>query len=185
MTTTMPVLALRLRLRAARAGAPACAALALTAAGLLAWTWVASQQRALALAEARQAVLPRQAAAPARPAPPAPSLDGFYAGLGERRRVEQQVATLFGLAERHGVEWSRADYKEAYDAAAGVYLYRVDLPLNGTDAAIWRFCQAAMVSMPYASLDEISFRRESIGDEAVEARVQMTLYLADRGGRQQ
>jgi hypothetical protein len=41
-----------------------------------------------------------------------------------------------------------------------------------------------MVSMPYASLDEISFRRESIGDEAVEARVQMTLYLADRGGRQ-
>jgi hypothetical protein len=182
--TTMPVLVLRLRLRAGRAGAPACAALALMAAGLLAWTWVASQQRALALAEARQTALPRQAVAPAPTVPAAPSLDGFYVGLGERRRVEQQVATLFGLAERHGVEWSRADYKEAYDAAAGVYQYRLDLPLKGTDAAIWRFCAAAMLSMPYASLDEISFRRETIGDEAVEARVRLTLYLVDRGGRQ-
>jgi hypothetical protein len=183
MNTTISVLALRLRLRAERAGAPACAALALVVAGLLAWTWVASQQRALARAEALQPLHAPAPAAPAAPVPAAPPVDAFYAGLGERRYAEQQVATLFGLAERHGVEWSRGDYKETYDAAAGVYLYQLDLPLKGTDAAIWRFCAAAMVSMPYASLDEISFRRETIGDDVVEARVRLTLYLTERGGR--
>lgn len=183
MTMAMSVLALRLRLRAERAGAPACVALVLVVAGLLAWTWVASQQRALARAAAMQPVPQRPTAAAEAPAPVTPSIDAFYAGLGSRSQVERQLATLFALAERHDVAWRRGDYKESYDATAGVYQYRLDLPLKGTDAAIWRFCAAAMLDMPYASLDEISFRRETIGDEAVEARVRLTLFLAERGGR--
>lgn len=182
MNATMSGLGLRLRLRAARMGALACAALALLTAGLLAWTWVVSQQRALARAEAELIVPERPRAVAAAPAPSAPTIDAFYAGLGERRHVERELDTLFRLAERHGVEWSRGDYKESYDAAAGVYVYRLDLPVKGTDGAIWRFCTAAMLGMPYASLDEISFRRETIGDEAVEARVRLTLYLVERGG---
>lgn len=180
--TTIFVLALRLR--AERAGAPACAALALLAAGVLAWTWVGAQQRALARAEAGAPSSRPMPVVSVAPAPAAPSIDAFYASLGERRRVERELATLFSLADRHGVAWSRGDYKETYDAAADVYLYRLDLPVKGTDAAIWHFCTAAMLAMPYASLDEISFRREAIGDEAVEARVRLTLYLTGRDGRQ-
>ena len=182
MNAALTTLALRLRLAMGRAGAPACAALALLVAGALAWLWIWPQQRALARAR-----LPAPAAVPlaaaAAPPDPARALHAFYANLGERRYVEQQVATLFALAARHGLEWNQGDYKEAYDAGARVHTYRIDLPLKGTDAAIWRFCSAAMLAMPYAALDDISFKREAIGDAAVEARLRLTLYLADAGER--
>ncbi len=176
MNAAWTTLALRLRLAAARAGAPACAALALLAAGALAWLWIWPQQRALAQARLPAAAAP---AAPVAAPDPARPLRAFYANLGERRYVEQQVATLFALAARHGLAWNQGDYKEDYDTRARVHTYRIDLPLKGADEAIWRFCSAAMVAMPYAALDEISFKRETIGDATVEARLRLTLYLAD------
>ncbi len=180
MNPALTTLALRLRLAMERAGVPACGALALLAAAALAWLWIWPQQRTLALARLAPPAAQQQAPAPLQ-RDPTHALDAFYDNLGERRYVEQQVATLFALASRHGLEWNQGDYKEAYDAGARVHSYRIDLPLKGADAAIWRFCSAAMVAMPFAALDEISFKREAIGDPVVEARLRLTLYLRDGG----
>jgi hypothetical protein len=51
--------------------------------------------------------------------------------------------------------------------------------VKGSYAAIWQFAMAALRTIPFASLDEITFRRDAIGDATVDARLKLTLYLRD------
>ncbi len=121
-------------------------------------------------------------AAAAPPAPAVDNLDAFYAALGPRRYAEQQVRTLFALAGKNGLSLSQGEYKAGYDRNARVSTYQVNLPVKGSYAAIWQFAMGALREIPFASLDDISFRRDTIGDPSVEARLRLTLYLKDVPG---
>jgi hypothetical protein len=113
---------------------------------------------------------------------PADPLDAFYAALGPRRYAEQQVKTLFALAAKNGLSLSQGEYKTAYDRNARLTTYQVNLPVKGSYGAIWKFALGMLRTIPFASLDDIGFRRDSIGDPAVEARLRLTLYLKDAPG---
>jgi hypothetical protein len=110
------------------------------------------------------------------------NLDAFYAALGPRRYAEQQVKTLFTLAGKNGLSLSQGEYKTGYDRNARVTTYQVNLPVKGSYGAIWQFAMGALRAIPFASLDDISFRRDGIQDPAVEARLRLTLYLKDVPG---
>lgn len=169
----------------------AAAALALGVAGALAWNvhalWAleAEQDRFAAAAKAaRLAALhatdSRAASvASVKAAPSADNLVAFYGALGEQRYAERQVKTLFGLAAKAGLVLRQGEYKSAYDRNAGLHTYQVNLPVKGSYAAIWQFAMAALRAVPFASLDDISFRRDAIGDADVEARLRLTFYLRD------
>jgi hypothetical protein len=122
-----------------------------------------------------------QPAAPA-PVPAADPLEAFYTALGPRRYAEQQVRTLFTLAAKNGLSLSQGDYKAGYDRNARVATYQVNLPVKGSYAAVWQFAMGALRAIPFASLDDISFRRDDIKDPLVEARLRLTLYLKDAPG---
>jgi hypothetical protein len=190
MKPTMGAPLLRLRLVFLRANPIALAAIvvALAMAGAEAWTaravWLMQRDQEARAAQARQ-VAKADAAAPAPegaapvPAPAPDNLAAFYGALGERHGAEQQVRTLFDLASRSGLVLRQGEYKPGYDRNAHVYTYQVNLPVKGTYASIWQFAMAALRAIPFASLDDISFRREAIGDATVEARLRLTLYLRD------
>jgi hypothetical protein len=183
-----PVLGLRVRLALSRWQPVAVGgALLLVAAGA-ALAWLVQEQQLL---ERERDLLHRMAALPPPPvkAPPPSAnenLAAFHAALGERRYAEQQVKTLFGLAEKTGLVLRQGEYKAGYDRNARVHTYQVNLPVTGSYRAIWQFALLALRTIPFASLDEISFRRDVIGDANVEARVRLTLYLGDTsaGGEQ-
>ena len=184
-------LMLRLRLAVRANPLPAAAVLGLLAClAALAWTLHAAVQAdeerdALRAAAARTASLASKvpAPAPALPAAPPPdTLDAFYAALGPRRYAEQQVKTLFALAAKNGLSLSQGEYKSAYDRNARLTTYQVNLPVKGSYGAIWQFALGALRAIPFASLDDIGFRRDSIGDPVVEARLRLTLYLKDVPG---
>ena len=181
-------LLLRARLGLARVGSVTLAAVALIvlSAGMLVWLLVAlprvEREHELLRERAARAARLAAAGAPAAVAAPAPvldNLDGFYAALGRRRSAEQQVRTLFALAAKSGLVLSQGEYKSAWDRNARVHTYQVNLPVKGSYAAIWQFALAALRAIPFAALDDISFRRDGIGDPTVEARLRMTLYLSD------
>jgi hypothetical protein len=140
-------------------------------------------QAAQHAAAARGAAATAAVATPAAPLAPAiDKLDAFYAALGPRRYAEQQVKTLFTLAGKNGLSLSQGEYKTGYDRNARVTTYQVNLPVKGSYGAIWQFAMGALRAIPFASLDDISFRRDTIGDPAVEARLRLTLYLKDVPG---
>jgi hypothetical protein len=142
----------------------------------------ASVSASAAGAAASAAAAAVTAAEPAAMTPPPDNLEAFYAALGPRRYAEQQVKTLFTLAGKNGLSLSQGEYKTGYDRNARVTTYQVNLPVKGSYGAIWQFAMGALRDIPFASLDDISFRRESIGDPAVEARLRLTLYLKDVPG---
>jgi hypothetical protein len=184
-STHLAHLALRLRLSLAALGPVAGAGLVVCLAAALALAWVIPER---ALQGRRNAVALSQAMMPqARPAATAPAQPGpnenlalFYDTLGERRYAEQQVRTLFALAAKTGLVLSQGEYKSAYDQNGRFHTYQVNLPVKGSYGAIWQFGMLALRAIPFASLDEISFRRDAIGEPVVEARVRLTLYLADQ-----
>jgi hypothetical protein len=179
----------------------AAGALLLAVAGSLWWTAYAvgtlkaqqaarRQLAAPALARAgvaRTAMqLPTQPLAPLPgiPVPEPDNLAAFYATLGGRSAAEEQVRTLFALAAKNGLRLAQGEYKSAYDRNAQVWTYQVNLPVKGSYAAIWQFAFGALRTIPFASLDDIGFRRDTIGDPQVEARLRLTLYLSERGAGQ-
>lgn len=183
-------LVLRLRLLLLRAGPFTLAAIALLALAVAVWVTLlvglVDEEKALDTLRAQnrrpaQAATVPGPAVPAAPLAPADNLDAFYATLGQRRYAEQQVKTLFGLAAKSGLVLSQGEYKSGFDRNARMHTYQVNLPVKGSYAAIWQFALAALRAIPFAALDDISFRRDSIGDPAVEARVRMTFYLNDAG----
>jgi hypothetical protein len=113
------------------------------------------------------------------PAQAPDNLAAFYGALGERGSAEQQVKTLFALATKSGLVLRQGEYKAGHDRNAHVYTYQVNLPVKGSYQAIWQFAMAALRAIPFASLDEITFHRDAIGDATVEARLRLTLYLRD------
>jgi len=174
-------LRLRLALRAANPLVVAALLLCAAALALLAWVLPARERLEAERMLARQAA--RQPLPVAAPAPVADNVDAnlalFYGALGEQRHLERQVKTLFALAAKSGLSLRQGEYKSGYDRHARLATYQVTLPVKGSYAQVWQFALLALRAIPYASLDEVSFRRETIGETAVEARLRLTLYLAD------
>lgn len=180
---SLNALLLRARLAAARIGPVACVAALCCLFGAVALAWLLPQR---ALQAREHALALRMAAMPPVVIKAAPVLANenlalFYATLGERRYAEQQVATLFGLAAKSGLTLSQGEYKAGYERNARIYTYQVVLPVKGSYGSVWQFGMLALRAIPFASLDEISFRRDAIGEAAVEARLRLTFYLAGPG----
>ncbi|MDB5961369.1 MAG: hypothetical protein JWP59_2663 [Massilia sp.] len=178
---------LRLRLWVLARGPLLCLAMALALIGAVALAWLlplrsAQSERRIAALTAAATPAPAAAPAPTTLAADAPTsssanLAQFHEVLGERRYVEQQVGTLFALAAKNGIVLSQGEYKSAVVRDGGFSTYQVNLPVKGSYGAIWQFAMAALRAIPFASLDDISFKRDSIGQSGVEARVRFTLYL--------
>jgi hypothetical protein len=179
---------LRLRLALAAAGPVVFGALALCVLALAALAWLVQARELVdtARVEARRvAALPPPPAPAVAAAPPATDdyhLALFETALGERRHAEQGVKTLFKLAGQAGLTLRQGEYKAAYDRNARLHTYQVTLPVKGSYGAIWQFALGALRAIPFAALDEISFKRDAIGEANVEARLRLTFYLTERQG---
>lgn len=177
---------LRLSLATRAIGPVGGAALAVALAALLvlAWAIPASERQV----QQHQAALVEAARPPAAPmvSPEASAnanLALFYASLGERRYVGEQVKTLFGVAAKTGLVLRQGEYKAAYDQNGRLHTYQVTLPVKGSYQAVWQFAMLALRAIPFAALDDIGFRRDEIGAAGVDARVRFTLYLAGEGAQ--
>ncbi|MFC5480679.1 hypothetical protein [Massilia suwonensis] len=182
--------ALRLRLALRALNPVTIAALLLALAGLLVLAWVLPAREAL---EQERAQARRAAALP----PPAvdPSLAPvvlesgapenlalFRSALGRQRDVEPALKTLFALAAKSGLVLRQGEYKRGVDRNARLHTYQINLPVKGSYAQVWQFALQSLRALPYASLDDVSFKRDNIVETGLEARLRLTLYLSDAPG---
>lgn len=177
---------LQVRLLLTRFGWGNSLAFVLCIAGIVGWSWSIPRMHAQASAQQHASQQAQQVldTAPIT-APVAPLQAGeqrmqdFYDALGEKRYAEQQVRTLFAIAARNGLTLSQGEYKSAYDMNGRFHVYRIQLPVKGPYAAIRQFCEKVLLAIPFASLDEMSFKRDAIADSMPEANLRLTLYLGD------
>ena len=177
---------LRLRLALRAANPATLAALLLCAAGIATLAWVLPARAAL---ESERAQARRAAALPPPVVAPVAIESGafdnlalFRGALGRQSDVAPDLKTLFGIAAKTGLVLRQGEYKRGFERNAQLHTYQVNLPVKGSYAQVWQFALLALRALPYASLDDVSFRRDSIGDTGLEARLRLTLYLADAPG---
>jgi hypothetical protein len=179
------LIGLQLRLLLARLGWGAGLALLLCALGAAGLLWFVPHLRAQGAAQQVELVRAQKALLAAASAPVAAPLslvdqrvEKFYEVLGERRYAEQQIKTLFAVAAKTGLNLSQGEYKAGFDKNSDTHTYQILLPVKGAYPAIRQFCEKMLMVIPFASLDEMNFKRDAIGGDVLDAKLRFTLYLA-------
>ena len=109
-------------------------------------------------------------------------LQAFHDLLGESRFAEQQIKTLFSIAAKNNLSLSQGEYKLLHEQSGGFDAYAIVLPVHGQYGAIRKFCQQVLLAVPFASLDQVDFKREAVNSTNLEAKLRFTLYLDHLSG---
>jgi len=176
----------QLRLALVRIGLVNSLSIGALVLGLLGWLWLIPQLRADAATQQTALVNAQRTLASPEVVPAAPPtsaaesrLGAFYATLAPTSDAEQHIKTLFAIADHQHLPLNLADYKMAANADGHYQSYQLQFPLSGSYGAIRQFCEQLLREMPFASLDEISFKRDAINSPKLDAKLRITLYLVN------
>jgi hypothetical protein len=104
----------------------------------------------------------------------------FYAVLGDRVEAEQYLKTMFDVAAQTGISLDQGEYQWGADKDSRTYRYQVLLPVKGSYSLIRQFSESTLRVLPFASLDELTFKRDSAGEDTLGANLRFTFYLGDK-----
>jgi hypothetical protein len=104
------------------------------------------------------------------------ALQTFMTNLGDPRHVEQQLKTLFVIARDLDLKLPQGQYKLKCEDNIDYCKYTIVLPVEGSYVRIRKFVEQTLSAIHFASVDEVGFRRESVGDAEVQSRLRISLY---------
>ena len=90
---------------------------------------------------------------------------------------------LYAAAEAQKLVLEQGEYRITPDKSGKLARYQITLPVKGSYLQIRQFVAQALADVPVAALEDINFKRETIGTAQLEARIKFTLFLgADSAG---
>lgn len=104
----------------------------------------------------------------------------FYGLFPSAAQLTDEVERLHALARRSGLDLAQAEYR-LERPPAGLWAYRVSLPVSGSYVQLREFLGAVLNDMPIASVDALRFERRKTGDTRLEAQVRVTLHARPSG----
>ncbi|OGA78196.1 MAG: hypothetical protein A3G81_31245 [Betaproteobacteria bacterium RIFCSPLOWO2_12_FULL_65_14] len=132
--------------------------------------------------EARNRVLEEKAAhQPARNRPgqagsAAQKVAAVYDFLQKDEEITDWLAKLHGIGLATGVHLKSANYRNE-KTEGRIRRFEMVLPVSGSYAQIRDFLQRALVEIPVMSVDQMTLKRESRNDGAVQAELRLTLHI--------
>lgn len=106
----------------------------------------------------------------------------FYAVLPAQDEHNKKIAEILHTAEINGLTPVRSDYLARAVPQSMMVQYQIRLPLVGRYLTIRKFITDVMNTQPSVALRNISFRRENLDSDVVDANVEFILYTRT-GGR--
>jgi Tfp pilus assembly protein PilO len=106
-----------------------------------------------------------------------PWLQQFYGQLPPQASAPEWLRILFSAASAHSLRLERGQYKLTVDKSGQLLEYEIVLPVRGNYVQIRKFLADALEKIPAAALDEITIKREAIGDSRINASIRFTLFL--------
>jgi hypothetical protein len=108
----------------------------------------------------------------------------FYDYLARPEQTTDWLAKLYAIGQATGVQLASASY--ASEQAGRLERYQIVLPVSGSYAQMREFLDRSLAEIPVLSLDQMTLKRESRRDGAVQAELKMTLHmLAKKPAEQQ
>jgi hypothetical protein len=164
-----------LRLRHQLGGLGLTALLLMAAAGLFDLAVLGPMQASNARLDER---LLRQAprAAAGGPGNAAGEVAQVYEYLRKDEATTDWLAKLHGIGTATGVQLKSASYRSE-KATGRILRYEMVLPLAGSYPQIRDFLQRSLVEIPVMSIDQLTLKRESRSQGAVQAELRVTFHM--------
>lgn len=105
----------------------------------------------------------------------AQQLGAFYDYLAKPEQTTDWLAKLYAIGHATGVELQSATYRS--EQAGRIERYQIVLPVSGSYAQMREFLDRALAEIPVLSLDQMTLKRESRRDGALQAELKMTLHM--------
>lgn len=106
------------------------------------------------------------------------ALAEFYGQFPVMRTLPDLLETLHALAQKHGITLGRGDFKFGSAEGGKLLRYQITLPVKCSYPHLRSFIDEAAVKLPTMGLSEISLKREAVGDNLVQAKLDFTLFLS-------
>lgn len=108
---------------------------------------------------------------------PSEQLGMFYQEFPSEESVPDTIEQLISLAQAKSLNPKQAEYRIIRNNPGELLSYQITLPIKGAYPKITAFAYESLTKVSNLSLDNISFQRQKIGDNDVEAMLWMTLYI--------
>jgi hypothetical protein len=105
----------------------------------------------------------------------ADELRRFYNLFPPAADLTAELERMHRIARGAGLDLAQGEYR-LERRAAGLWAYRVTLPVRGTYPQLRGFLAAVTKEMPIASIDALRFERKKAADTQLEAQVRVTLH---------
>jgi hypothetical protein len=113
----------------------------------------------------------------------AEELRRFYTLFPPASELTAELERMHRIARGAGLDLAQGEYR-LERRAAGLWAYRVTLPVRGTYPQLRSFLAAVTKDMPIASIDALRFERKRAADTQLEAQVRVTLHARPPGDKQ-
>lgn len=100
----------------------------------------------------------------------------FHAHFAGTAQTEW-LRRVYAAAATHGLVLERGEYRGSPIQGGKLVRYQITLPVKGSYPQIRRFVDQILADVPVAAIDDISFKRESIGATQLEARIRLALFV--------
>ena len=102
-------------------------------------------------------------------------LAALYKFLQRSEAPTDWLAKLYGIGVATGVELQSASYRTPLTTGR-VERYEISVPVTGSYAQIREFIKRSLAEIPVLSIDQLSIKRQSRNDGAVQAELRLTLH---------
>ena len=128
-------------------------------------------------AELQARVAGQASAAQARPAASTPAkVAAVYDFLRKDEQATDWLAKLHGIGTATGVQLKSASYR-TQPTEGRIVRYEIVLPVAGSYPQIREFLKRSLAEIPVLSVDQLTLKRASRDDGAVQAELRMTLHM--------
>lgn len=108
---------------------------------------------------------------------PASRLDRFYAFFPPQDTAAAWLEKIYAAAGKQTLGLQTGEYRFVPDAGGKLGRYEITLPVKGPYVQVRKFIADVLNEIPVAALEDVRIRRDTIGNDVVEAKIKFALYL--------
>lgn len=111
------------------------------------------------------------------PQSPAEERAAFYRQFPPEADATRLIERIYRAAAAEKLALTRGEYVLLAVPDSGLSRYQISLPVRGSYGHIRRFIAATLAGVPNLHLDDLNLQRQNIGDNQVEGRIRLSLFL--------
>ena len=106
------------------------------------------------------------------------ALDSLRERLPGQPQASELIDRLYSLARAERITLAHGEYALGVDPKTQLARYQILLPVRGSYPQIRGFVQALLGQLPTLVIEDLELQRKRIGDDQLNGRLRMTLYLS-------